>query len=202
MGNMKRLALLASAAFLWTAVQDDAAAQNAGPSVRNPYAGAQSGLTLRGDTGYAAATSIRVPTAGTLAPQWMDSSSITDPKAGSVTPDGFAKYSSLTSAISAEPTKMGPSGPLAYTLPPPPAPVPTLFNTHGSPFREYQAPTNAFSTPYSVYTLPSLRPAPGGYGSAQIPSTVQPALEAAAEIASGEYLARYDTGNSRRGTNR
>jgi hypothetical protein len=199
---MNRYALFAAtAALALAAVQGTADAQSS--TVRNPYIALQPGQMLGGQTGYTSSGSIRDPSAGTLAPQWLDSSSITDPKAGSVTPDGFAKYSSLSSAIQAEPVIIGPSGPLNYTLPPQSAPVPTYYNSYGTPFTPYTAPTNAFSTPYTVYTDPYLvRPAPAGYGSSRVPSTVDPATQAAADVASGDYLPRPMTGNSRRGSNR
>ncbi|MBX6320913.1 MAG: hypothetical protein IRY94_03720 [Rhodospirillaceae bacterium] len=202
---MKRLALLATAAIAaWAASDTLAWAQSPG-SLRNPYAAVQPALSLGSQqSGYAAAPSIRDPNAGTLAPAWLDSSSITDPKAGTVTPEGFAKYSSLSAAIAPEPVVTGPTGPLEYTLPPPRAPIPTYYNSYGSPFTPYQAPTNAFSTPYTVYTDPYvIRPAPAGYGSVQIPATVEPAKEAAAAIATGQYLPRPTTGDSwRMGSNR
>jgi hypothetical protein len=201
---MKRFAFLAAAAALaCLSVPDGAFAQSVGASVRNPYAAAQPSSSLRGGAGLLGASSIRDPNSGSLAPKWLDGTSITDPKAGTVTPEGFEKYGSLTSAIKAEPVQTAPNGPLAYSLPPTTAPVPTSYDSYGTPFRPYQAPTNAFNTPYTVYTLPSLQAAPAGYGSARVPSSVSPADEAAAEIATGSYLERENSGGSRRmGTNR
>jgi hypothetical protein len=194
---MKRSALLAAAvALAWAGLQAPAGAQS--PSVGNPYIALQPGLT-----GYAMSGSIRDPNAGSLAPQWLDSTSITDPKAGIVTPSGFAKYSSLSSAISSEPVVREPSGPLEYTLSPPPAPVPTQYNSYGTPLSPYTAPTNAYSTPYTTYNDPYvIRPAPAAFGSTQVPSAAAPAREAAEEIASGTYLPRPTSGSSRRGSNR
>ncbi len=202
---MKRFALLATAAALAVAVLADAAGAQGPGYGANPYAAVQPGLGLgTQQSGYDVARSIRDPNAGTLAPRWLDSSSITDPKAGAVTPEGFARYSSLSAAIAPEPVITGPSGPLNYTLPPPRAPIPTYYNSYGSPFTPYQAPTNAFSTPYTIYTDPYvIRPAPAAYGSTQIPATVEPAKDAAAAIATGQYLPRPTTGDSwRMGGNR
>jgi hypothetical protein len=150
-----------------------------------------------GDTG---ARSIRDPSAGTLAPEWLDRTSVTDPTAGMIVPEGFARYSSLTSAIAAEPVGLAPMGTLQDSTTHLLTPVPTLSNSYGTPFRAYQAPTNASSTPYTVFANPQLlRPAPASYGSMQIPSTVSPAEEAAADIATGEYLPRPSSGFSRQG---
>lgn len=196
---MKRLAFLAAAAAALTlAAGVETASAQSSPSVRNPYAGSQ---PLSGSlSGIGMARSIRDPSAGTLAPTWLDRGSITDPTAGMITPEGFAKYSALTAAIAAEPVAIAPSGTLLDSVSPTLTAVPTLNNSYGTPFRPYTAPTNAYSTPYTTFANPQLtRPAPAAYGSVQIPSTISPAAEAAADIASGEYLPRPDTGFSRAG---
>jgi hypothetical protein len=195
---MKRLALLAAAAALALAAGVETASAQSSPSIRNPYAGSQPLYPTLGLSGTA--RSIRDPSAGTLAPVWLDRTSVTDPTAGMITPDGFAKYSSLTAAIAAEPVGIAPSGTLLDSVSPALTAVPTLSNSYGTPFRPYQAPTNAYSTPYTTFANPQLtRPAPAAYGSVQIPSTISPAEEAAADVASGEYLPRPDTGFSRQG---
>ena len=197
---MKRIAFLVGAAALALAAGLQTAAAQSSPSIRVPNAGSQPAFGSIGSTGYQGAHSIRDPNAGTLAPEWLDRTSVTDPTAGMVTPEGFARYSSLTAAIEAEPVALAPMGTLQDSVSHQLTPVPTLSNSYGTPFRAYQAPTNASSTPYTVFANPQLlRPAPAGYGSMQIPSTVSPAEEAAADIASGEYLPRPKSGFSRQG---
>lgn len=198
---MTRVALFLAAAALTLAAGLQTAAAQSSPSVRNPYAGSQPGYSSLGSYGATGALSIRDPNAGTLAPSWLDRTSVTDPTAGMITPEGFNRYSSLTSGIEAEPVGLAPMGTLQdSTASVALIPVPTLTNSYGTPFRPYQAPTNAYSTPYTVFANPQLlRPAPAAYGSVQIPSTVSPAAEAAADIATGEYLPRPTKGLSRQG---